>query len=360
MKKLFVFITALFFVLALAGTAPAFLGGSDECTDGSCNETTTIKGNTGINGDKNHHNIIVGGDANTGTNAGGGDITAKGGNAKAGAIAVGIGKGGDGGDAKATVKNSGNSTNTNKNVAGAAVVGSGNSKNTNIVGQGQGQKQGQSTKVVIEDNSVVVHEADKREHIQGPGLTKSDAKVVDAKASNIRAKGDLFSKMAGKQMTLAMAKKASAKASDMDVEPALLWENDFRTDEIGIGNTDGEFMGYIYIFSDGDDSYLAAMDAQASEDAMLAGATGIARLDAVETSKHLNGTAWNIGISGGASIMSNGEDLAIAPQGGLSYGKAKSSNQYRPDAVYEIYFDAGKIKEPVAKSKSDRYMYTSK
>jgi hypothetical protein len=253
--------------------------------------------------------------------------------------------GGAGGDA--TVKNSGNSTNLNVNTSKG-----GNAKQ----GQVQGQKSVNVNNINIEGDTTNV-EADKREHIQGPGLLNSGAKTVDAKASNIRAKGDLFSRISS--ITYAMAKKASKNASDMDVEPALLWENDFRTDVITIG-AEGDFAGFIYIFSDGNDSYLAAMDAEAAEEAMEAGFTHIQRLGAVETSKHLNGTAWNIGISGGASIMSNGEDFAIAPQGGLGYGKAKSSNQYRPDAVYEVYFDKSKITAEVETSKSDRYMYTAR
>ena len=58
--------------------------------------------------------------------------------------------------------------------------------------------------------------------------------------------------------------------------------------------------------------------------------------------------------------MSDGENLALAPQGGLSYGKADSTNLYRPDAVYEISFDKSRINAKIETSKSDRYMYTAR
>ena len=210
-----------------------------------------------------------------------------------------------------------------------------------------------TNEINIEGDTTYV-EADKREHIQGAGLMGGNAQVVDTKASNIRTKGDLLSRV--DLLTMEMAKRASKNASDMEVEPALLWENDFQTKVINVGFA-GEFAGYIYIFADGSDCYLAAMDAEAAEVAMKNGFTHIRRLGDVETSKVLDGSAWNIGISGGASIMSNNEDLAIAPQGGLGYGSAKSASQYRPDAVYEVSFSKELI-EGAVKSPKAKYNYT--
>jgi len=347
MKKLVIFIALLFFVFAplsaMAGGCPpgqSWKGSPHwKCMPDPKPENpgTTIN-NTNTNTAKAENNI--------GNGLGNFSPTAISGSHSSA-------KGGDGGDA--TVKGSGNSSNLNINTAkggDAKVTGSGNSKNTNVMGQ-----KSENTNVITIEGDTTNVEADKREHIQGAGLTTSNANVVDAKASNVRAKGDLLSKV--KTLTYAMAKKASKNASDMEVEPALLWENDFRTELITVGIA-GEFAGYIYIFSDGDDSYLAAMDAEAAEEAMEAGMTHIKRLGPVETSKHLSGTAWNIGLSGGASIMSDGENLALAPQGGLSYGKADSTNLYRPDAVYEISFDKSRINAKIETSKSDRYMYTAR
>jgi hypothetical protein len=64
----------------------------------------------------------------------------------------------------------------------------------------------------------------------------------------------------------------------------------------------------------------------------------------VEVNKVLSGSSWNIGFSGGASLMTSGEDVAIAPNGGLGFGKAKSSSQFRPDAVYVVSYSADLIR----------------
>lgn len=335
MKKFLVIALSLFLTFGMIGLASA--NGEDGPGDKTQikmtvkdNNVLIGKGNTGIQGNKNHHNVIVGGDVNVGENAGG-TITNT----------------ATGGDAKAVVRDSGNSESNSK------VIGSGNSKNTQV-GIVKGGDQKMKNEINIEGDTTYV-EADKREHIQGPNLQSGNAKVVDTKASNARAKGGLFEHV--DFLTMKQAKMASKNASDMDVEPALIMENDFQTKTINIGKA-GEFAGHIYIFSDGSDSYLSAMDAEASEVAMKMGLTHIRRLDGVETSKHLEGSAWNIGVGGGASILTNGEDLALAPNGGAGYGKAKSASQMRPDAVYEVYFAKELIKDLQKAKSTTKYTYT--
>lgn len=183
---------------------------------------------------------------------------------------------------------------------------------------------------------------DKRDLLGLGDQPTADAKLHDTRASEVRARGSLLDRV--QFLTMSMAKRASKNASDMQVEPALLFENDFELDKIKVGQGP-QFGGYIYVFADGSDCYLAAMDAEASEVAMKAGMTHIVRLGEVEVSKVLSGSAWNIGFGGGASIMTSGEDMGIAPNGGFGYGKAKSSSQFRPDAVYEVSYDASLIRE---------------
>jgi hypothetical protein len=329
-------------VLALALAVPAMAGGfsyGDECVDNSCNEydykdnsKTTIKdnnvaiGSSGMQGNKNHHNIVVGGDVNLGTNAGG----------------------------KIVNKNKNTNTNTNRNVNTNTNRNVNTNTNTNLnsnmnmqsQGQHQGQAQGQQQKAVAAQGQAqstdIKFEADKRELLGMTAAPTADAKVKNTKASKIRAKGDLLDRV--KFLTMSMAKKASKNASDMDVEAAVLFENDFELDRIIVGEG-AEFGGYIYVFADGPDCYLAAMDAEASEVAMKLGMTHIIRLGEVELTKVLDGSAWNIGVGGGASIMTSGEDIGIAPNGGLGYGKAKTSSEFRPDAVYEVSYSADLIRE---------------
>jgi hypothetical protein len=254
----------------------------------------------------------------------------------------------------AEVKNSGNSVNTIGNatsVFGDAntgniqgdqtqTIGDVGNNNGNNNGNGNGNFNGNNSNNA-KQKTTITFEADKREHISGHAAPTADAKLKDTKASKVRARGSLLDRV--EFLTMSMAKHASKNASDMDVEPSLLFENDFELDRIKIGEGT-QFGGYIYVFADGPDCYLAAMDAEAAEVAMKAGMTHIIRLGEVEVNKVLSGSSWNIGFSGGASLMTSGEDIAIAPNGGLGYGKAKSSSQFRPDAVYTVSYSADLIR----------------
>jgi hypothetical protein len=348
MHKIKTVFLAVVLSLALASPSYALFGGDQECVDNSCNEydykdnsKTTIKdnnvlqgkGNTGIQGNKNHHNVVVGGDVNLGTNAGG-EIVNKNKNEN-------------------TNTNTNENTNENKNTNLNTNINSNKNTNTNTntQGQEQGQSQGQDqsqgqgqaqfSKQANKQETNIKFEADKREHISGHAAPKTDAQLEDTRASAIRVRGGLLEEVAF--LTIDQAKMAAKNASDMKVEPAVLFENDFSLDTIKIG--EGEtFGGFIYVFSDGSDSYLAAMDAEAAKVAMELGMTHIVRLGDADASKVLEGSSWNIGISGGASVISQGEDLAIAPSGGLGYGAAKSKSEYRPDAVYKVSYSKSLIR----------------
>jgi hypothetical protein len=232
--------------------------------------------------------------------------------------------------------------NKNTNKTDVDVDASSRNTNMNVLGQGQDQVQGQAQAQANRQKTTITFQADKREHISGHAAPSTDVQLKDTVASSIRSRGSLLDRV--DYLTMDMAKRASKNASDMDVEPAVMFENDFSLDTIKVG-TGERFAGYIYVFSDGSDSYLAAMDAKAAEVAMELGMTHITRLGDVEITKVLQGSSWNIGISGGASIMTQGEDMAIAPNGGLGFGAANSKSEYRPDAVYEVSYSAGLIRE---------------
>lgn len=156
MKKIFGIFVALTMVMALAGPAAT----CGECGGGG--DKTTIKdnnvllgcGNTGINGNKNHHNIINSGDI------GGGDAEAN-----ASSCAFGIGIGGKGGNATATiekgaVKNTFNPTNVNvncvKNEQDQSQEQANTQTNTNTQTVGNNNGQAQSTDVTVEGDTVNV------------------------------------------------------------------------------------------------------------------------------------------------------------------------------------------------------------
>jgi len=250
-------------------------------------------------------------------------------------IGVGIGVGGKGGNATATIKKGAVVNNVNPsatiekgavkniNTSKSAVVNSGN-----VVDSGNSKSKSDLTLTQIYE--------DKRDHITGPAILKSDAKLSNGRVDRIKLFGlELLDKIT--QLTQAQADKLASQASDIKVEKALIFENAFELDKIKFGKA-GEFMGYLYVLSDGTDCNAAAMIGKVSRAAMKAGATHI-ELVRVSSADHATGSAWNVGIGGGASIMSNSETVAIAPNGGLGFGKAKASNEARPSLAFGAYFD---------------------
>ena len=274
-----------------------------------------------------------------------GDITATG------------GAGGDGGNA--TINDHSKTYNTNTN------LNSNSNRNTNEQGQSQaqiqGQSQGQGQNQTAHNEGVVQsitqNYEDKRDHIQGPEVLNPDPKLSDGKANRVKLFGlALLDKI--KLLTAAQAKKLASKASDIEVEPALMFENDFRTDKIKLGDS-GEFMGYLYILPDGSDCNTAAMIGEAAKAGMNAGATHM-RLVHVDHGDEATGSAWNIGIGGGASVASTNDRVAVAPNGGLGYGKAKASNESRPALVFELYFDKNLLGKYKVIDKDNGYDVTSR
>lgn len=212
------------------------------------------------------------------------------------------------------------------------------SKNTNVAQGGKAVNAGnkQTTEVVIEGDK---YEASKM-HIQGPDLMKSDAKLAEGKPAAAKTFGSIMEKMTS--ITYDQARFVSKDADDVEIQKALLGEKDFRTDTISIGDTSGVFMGYIYANSGGSDVNAAGMEGKALEAAMYAGMTGIKRVYK-DSGKVASGKSWNVGLGGGASIITSGDSVAVAPNGGLGFGGAKASNELLPDMVFEVYFNADKV-----------------
>lgn len=278
-------------------------------------------------------------------------------------------QGGDGGNATATggnVVNSGNSCVMNNNNAKNYNTDINNNSvrnyntdinnNTNkqkqqqgqiqgqlqgqLQGQDQGQDQGQEQGQM--NNWTQIYE-DKRDHIQGPGLVQSDAKLQRGKpfTSKVRLIKEFMSNI--DELSVAQAKKLASKASDITCEPALIMENEFSTNKVKCqyfgDKAPGDFMGYLYMGSDGGDVNTPSMIGEAAKKALRAGATHM-RLIFVDAGESNNGDSWNIGLGGGASIMANGDATAIAPNGGLGIGHADSFSELRPEMVFELTFDS--------------------
>lgn len=326
-KKLLVIVLSLFFVLGTIGLASANGeggGGGDKLTIKD-NNVLIGKGNTGIQGNKNHHNVVIGGDVNLGTNAGG-RITNRNSN---------------------TNENSNTNTNTNTNL----------NLNLNKQNQKQGQQQGQeqslTNDIKIEGDT---YEAAKM-HINGPGFNNTEINHQQGKRFTYKTWGSVWDRV--DFLTYKQAKTLGKNVSDVEVEVSVMFENDFRTAHINKGKA-GDFMGYLYVGSDGDDTNAAGMEGKAAKKAMELGATHmVKRLD---TGDVADGEALNIGLSGGASIIpgDNGS-VAIAPNGGLGWGTASSTNETRPAMVFELYVDPSVIKEKLSKRKDDQsYMVSDR
>jgi len=210
-------------------------------------------------------------------------------------------------------------------------------KNVNINGQGQQQKQAnkQTTILTFED---------KRDHITGPGLMRADPKFAYSKSLSIKTLGwNILAKV--EKLTWKQAKSLGKDASDFNVRKALIFEKSDTLEVTSLQPTAvpaGEFMGYLYLIPYGDKVNAAGGVGRIAIAAMKSGATHF-RVLMVDTVEAVEGSAWNIGIGGGASIMADGGEKAIAPNGGTGYGKARAENDLRPAAIIELYYDESSV-----------------
>ncbi len=287
-------------VFALTITSLAFACGPQPPTPPPCPNCSSNNTNNNIHNNNiniKNHNRNTNNNRNNATGVGIGVGIGKGGNS----VAYG-GRGGSA-SANAAVKNSGNSS----------VDGSGNSSNTYI-------------------------DEDKREHIQGPALLQPDAKLKDGKALAIKTFGlDYFFKHA-KYLSYTEAQRLAENADDVEVKVDLFKEFN-QTGGVQLALSEpagGQFMGFIYLTPTGDDCTMASLIGKAAAEASLKGGQVIVPV-AKDTAAVSNGSAWNVGIGGGASILRDGDKVAIAPNGGTGYGKAKAWNEKRPALMVAVY-----------------------
>ena len=315
MKKLYIILGVLACFVFIA--SPALAGGDVNVGQvGLYNKIGNIHTGDTINDhsiDKSIHNKATGGNVTVG------DVKAT---IKEGAVQIG--------DVKAIIKE-GAVVNNNKNKQDQ------DQDQKQDQGQDQGQNQGQM------NNWTQIYE-DKRDHVRGPEIVTPDAKFRQGRAfaGKVQGSEEFFTNVKG--LTFKQAVKLSSEASDITCEPALFSENEFSTDRIKIEVREaipGELMGYLYMGSDGKDVNAVSMIGEAAEEAMKAGATHMKLVD-FGAGESAEGSAWNVGIGGGASLMSGtgGDAIAIAPNGGTGYGKAKAISELRPEMVFELRFDA--------------------
>ena len=230
--------------------------------------------------------------------------------------------------------------NENKNVQDQIQVQSQMSVNDNS-NKGNKQSNDQKTEVTFTDNSVY---EDKRDLINPTTSPSADAKLSEGKAYTGKTKGSIWSDLMDMSVPMTAAKGLAKAGGDVEITLALMGENDFQTSHVIVSeNPSGVLMGIVYASPDGDDCFAAGMEGKSLIAAMKAGATGIKRISQTD-GQETNGSAWNVGLGGGASMFAKGDDIAIAPSGGLGYGSASASNEKRPEMAFKIYFDESLVK----------------
>ena len=316
----------------------------------------------------------------------GGNATATGGNATGGNATVGnvSAAGGSVGNVKAkAVIKKGAIVNNNTNVIEEGAIKNKNvnkNKNTNVnvnvnknkqqqgqiqgqmQGQLQGQKQDQDQDQGQEQgqmNNWTQTFEDKRDHITGPNVLQSDAKLSQGKSFTTKARGAMKFLSNVKELTAKQAKKLASKSSDITCEPALIMENKFSTNKVKCSyskeRSPGEYMGNLYMGSDGGDVNATSMIGEAAKRAMKAGATHM-RLIEFGAGEMAQGNSWNIGFGGGASVITGSSGkTAVAPNGGLGFGSADSFNELRPEMVFELTFDASYASKYLLSKAGDGY-----
>jgi hypothetical protein len=63
-----------------------------------------------------------------------------------------------------------------------------------------------------------------------------------------------------------------------------------------------------------------------------------------DTTELTTGDSWNLGIGGGASILTEGDKTAIAPNGGAGIGSASTRTDLVIEGVYAIWHDPSLVK----------------
>jgi hypothetical protein len=253
----------------------------------------------------------------------------------AGAVAGSYSK--SGAEATANQLNSQNNTQLNKQTN--------NQQTTQVNSQNavQANKQAQSntnSQATTTDVNQVVEAAPN--YLTGPDLLQSNPQLTSGKADDSKLFGRFM--LHGASFT---AKQAAILAGDgraVKINLALITDYNYKNVGSIKEGTDGEFMGYLYATPANRDATEGAIEGAAMKAALYAGATSMRRVHSskVETSA---GSAWNIGIGGGASMTAGSQGTAIAPNGGLGYGQASAHNELLPSAVYALYCDKASLVE---------------
>jgi hypothetical protein len=212
-------------------------------------------------------------------------------------------------------------------------------------GQDQGQSQSANNEGVVQINN---YEADKRELISPTPAPVVDPKLSNGKAGAIKTRTSLWDNMTSIKKDQASRVLNGAGGGTLmgpkaSVTVRAITEKDFQTDTIRLETKKPagiEYLGTIFAYSEGADTQ--ALEALAIREAMKLGGTHIVFVER-DSQVHADGSAWSVGIGGGASMFVKGDDIGVAPSGGLGVSGAKAYNESLPQLVFFVYHDSSLI-----------------
>jgi len=207
----------------------------------------------------------------------------------------------------------------------------------------QGQKQSANNEGNVQNVTIGgdTYEA-KPNHIQGPGLLSPNPKLTERDGFSFRTMGSVWGDISG--IGVKASKSLASDCSDAKVEAAVMYKySPINYIRKATADLQGVFMGTIYVFPDGDDVTVAGMEGVGLAAAMELGATHASILyDAGEVA---DGSSWNIGLGGGASIVANKSgSVMVAPNGGTGFGSATAFNSKLPALIVKLYYDVTVIR----------------
>ena len=203
--------------------------------------------------------------------------------------------------------------------------------------QKMGQEQSANNEGVTQDTKVVI-EGDKYEaayqHIQGPALVQSDAKFAKGKTFKFRTLGSFW--VQGMGLSGPAAYNLGVDADDAKIDRGIAYKYPATKYLVKGIPSEGVYMGNLYVYPDGSKASVAGMEGKGAAMAMKYGATHAVII--YDSGDAADGSAWNIGFGGGASIVADSAGKVLAaPNGGMGFGKAHAINSELPALVIKCY-----------------------
>jgi len=207
--------------------------------------------------------------------------------------------------------------------------------------QKMAQKQSANNEGVTQDTKVVI-EGDTYEaayqHISGPALVQSDAKFAKGKTFKFRTLGSFW--VQGMGLSGPAAYNLGIDADDAKIDRALAYKYPATKYLIKGIPSDGVYMGNLYVYSDGSKISVSGLEGKGAAMAMKYGATHAVII--YDSGDAADGSAWNIGFGGGASIVADSAGkIMAAPNGGMGIGAAHAINSELPALVVKCYRHEG-------------------